>query len=207
MKRKKHDFHEFCKSWFNVRCHYSDLGSNKKIPVFVFDPGIDEDYIEYKESTPELKSRKIRLYLTHEEQKKLSTERDFAKMGRNFVMRDRKKKDIQSMMILARDFTWRNGVYSWLKRIVTSEEIPEVNYAVVIAKNYCNENYIHVPIPLEERENKMSSCGRIVNIDPGVRTTFTCYDLRGRAIEWGNGDFNRIVRLSKKCNKLRSEIG
>ncbi|CAG8703886.1 6036_t:CDS:1 [Gigaspora rosea] len=53
-----------------IWCHYSDLGSNKKI--FCFVPSIDEDYIEYKESTPELKYRKVRLYPIHEEQKKLN---------------------------------------------------------------------------------------------------------------------------------------
>ncbi|CAG8573380.1 8727_t:CDS:2 [Gigaspora margarita] len=126
------------------------------------------------------------------------TERDFAKDGKKFHYVLSKKESIQLMMILARDFTRRNGVYSWLKRIITSEEIPEVNNTVVITKNRCNEYYIMCPIPLEERENQMPSCGRIVSIDPGVRTTFTCYDPRGQAIEWGNGEFNRIVRLSKK---------
>ncbi|CAG8815666.1 3226_t:CDS:2 [Gigaspora margarita] len=109
-------------------------------------------------------------------------------------------------MVLARDYNRKRGQFAFLKHIVSSEKLPKVNNTVIITLDKLGRFYIYISVPLEDRENQTSCNGRIVSIDPGVRTFATCYDPRGRVVEWGSGDFGRIFRLCKQCDKFKSDL-
>ena len=47
---------------------------------------------------------------------------------------------------------------------------------------------------------------RIVALDPGVRCFQTIYDPDGLAVEWGQQDIQRIYRLCRHADKLKSQL-
>ncbi|RIB04126.1 hypothetical protein C2G38_2223193 [Gigaspora rosea] len=96
-------------------------------------------------------------------------------------------------MVLARDYNRKKGQFSFLKHIVSSEKLPEVNNTVIITLDKLGRFYIHISVPLEDRESQTSCNRRIVSIDPGVRTFPTCYVPRGRVVEWGSRDFGKYL--------------
>ncbi|CAG8799538.1 14179_t:CDS:1, partial [Gigaspora rosea] len=59
-----------CQSWFNTTSYEKTIKSDRK--YFVFEPGDDEDY-NPDNVEEDLKNKKIRLYPTPEEAKKLRT--------------------------------------------------------------------------------------------------------------------------------------
>ncbi|CAG8681461.1 7673_t:CDS:2, partial [Racocetra persica] len=124
--------------------------------------------------------------------------------GNKFRMKFRSKKDtLQTLLVSARDINRLNGVCSFLKNIVVSESLPAIEKTLAVTLDKLGRFHFHVSIPLEVRENQTPVSGRIVALDPGV---MTCYDPAGRVIEWGRGDFNRIVRLCKRHDKLQSDL-
>ncbi|CAG8498805.1 23018_t:CDS:2 [Cetraspora pellucida] len=70
---------------------------------------------------------------------------------------------------------------------------------LVITLDKLGRFHFHVSIPLEDCENQTPVNGRVVALDPGVRTFMTCYGPSGRFVEWGSNDFN-IVSLRKRTN-------
>ncbi|GBC00240.1 hypothetical protein RclHR1_00380008 [Rhizophagus clarus] len=64
--------------------------------------------------------------------------------------------------------------------------------------------YLYVPISLNIIDNQNNVCGKVISLDPGVRTFMTGYDPDGQIIEWGNGDIDKVFKLSKKYDKLQS---
>ena len=84
--------------------------------------------------------------------------------GKNFTMHYRSKKaNIQSIMVVARDYNKERGQFSFLKHIISSEKLPKVNNTVIITLDKLGRFYIHIPVPLEDRENQTSCNGQIVN--------------------------------------------
>ena len=152
-----------------------------------------------KETPREVRSYVIRqLMSTYKTNKKLH--------GNNFRMKYRSKKDrIQTISILARDWNRNRGEYAFLKDIVTSEQSLKVNNMVNITMNHLGHFYLCVSVPLDIIDNQDDVRGKVISLDPGVRTFMTGYDPDGQLIEWGNGDLNKIFKLSKKYDKLQSD--
>src|SRR6185436_12256750 len=137
-----------------------------------------------KETPREVRSYVIRqLMSTYKTNKKLH--------GNNFRMKYRSKKDrIQTISILARDWNRNRGEYAFLKDIVTSEQSLKVNNMVNITMNHLGHFYLCVSVPLDIIDNQDDVQGKVISLDPGVRTFMTGYDPDGQLIEWGNGDLN-----------------
>jgi len=71
--------------------------------------------------------------------------------------------------------------------------------------NHLGHFYLCVSVPLDIIDNQDDVRGKVISLDPGVRTFMTGYDPDGQLIEWGNGDLNKIFKLSKKYDKLQSD--
>lgn len=120
-------------------------------------------------------------------------------------MKYRSEKDrTQTISILARD-NKNGGQYAFLKNIITSEQPPEINNTVNITMNCLEHFYLCVSAPLDIIGNQDDVRGKVISLDPGVRTFMTGYDPNGQLIEWGNGDINKVFKLSKKYDKLQSD--
>ncbi|RIB29011.1 hypothetical protein C2G38_2028058 [Gigaspora rosea] len=65
-------------------------------------------------------------------------------------------------MVVARDYNGEKGQLSFLKHIVFSEQLPKVNNTVIIMLDKLGRFFIHIPVPLEDRENQTSCNGWIV---------------------------------------------
>jgi len=160
---------------------------------------LNEEFLWVKETPREVRSYAIRqLMSAYKTNKKLH--------GNNFQMKYRSKKDrTQTISILARDWNRVSGQYAFLKSIITSEQPPEINNTVNITMNHLGHFYLCVSIPLNIIDNQNNVCGKVISLDPGVRTFMTGYDPDGQLIEWGNGDIDKVFKLSKKYDKLQSD--
>lgn len=126
--------------------------------------------------------------------------------GNNFRMKYKTKKDrSQTISILARDWNRNRGEYAFLKTVIVSERPPEINHTVNVTMNRLGHFYMCVSIPLDVSDNQDGVKGKVISLDPGVRTFMTGYDPNGRVVEWGNGDLNKIFRLSKRYDKLQKD--
>ena len=148
--------------------------------------------------------REVRSYVSRQLMSAYKTNKKLH--GNNFRMKYRSKKDrIQTISILARDWNRNRGEYAFLKDIVTSEQSLKVNNMVNITMNHLGHFYLCVSVPLDIIDNQDDVRGKVISLDPGVRTFMTGYDPDGQLIEWGNGDLNKIFKLSKKYDKLQSD--
>ncbi|CAG8722909.1 14273_t:CDS:1, partial [Ambispora leptoticha] len=89
--------------------------------------------------------------------------------------------------------------------IVTSEQSLKINNMVNITMNHLEYFYLCVSVPLDIIDNQDNVWGKVISLDPGVCTFMTGYDPNSQLIEWGNGNLNKIFKLSKKYNKLQSD--
>ena len=158
-----------------------------------------EEFLWVKETPREVRSYAIRqLMSAYKTNKKLH--------GNKFRMKYRSKKDrTQTISILARDWNRNSGEYAFLKSIITSERPPEINNTVNITMNHLGHFYSRVSAPLDIIDNQDDVRGKVISLDPGVRTFMTGYDPDGQLIEWGNGDIDKVFKLSKKYDKLQSD--
>ena len=93
----------------------------------------------------------------------------------------------------------------FLKSIITSERPPEINNTVNITMNHLGHFYLCVSISLDIINNQDDVRGKVISLDPSVRMFMTGYDLNGQLIEWGNGDIDKVFKLSKRYDKLQSD--
>jgi putative transposase len=65
--------------------------------------------------------------------------------------------------------------------------------------------FLCMPIALSLKDTSAQlQAGRVVAIDPGVRTFLTTYDQDGEVSEWGKGDQTRLYRLAVHVDKLNA---
>src|SRR5207248_1597050 len=124
----------------------------------------------------------------------------------NFQMKYQSKKDrMQTILILARDWNKNRGQFAFLKSVITSERSPEINNTVNITMDRLGYFYLCVSIPLDIIDNQDDVCGKVISLDSGVHTFMTGYDPNGQLIEWGNGNIDKVFKLSKRYDKLQSD--
>jgi putative transposase len=140
---------------------------------------------------------------------------NFAKQVKNkdhrFRMKYRSRKAAQET-IMIRGKCFKNGIfYPGLfgkEPIRSSEPLPRaVDYDCKLTHTRLGHYYISIPMPLEmASDNQARVQGRVVALDPGVRTFQTAYDPSGSIIEFGKGDIGHIYRLCYRMDTLQSQI-
>ncbi|CAG8804179.1 8490_t:CDS:1, partial [Racocetra persica] len=121
-------------------------------------------------------------------------------------MKYKTKKDCsQTISILARDWNKNRGEYVFLKTVTVLERPPEINHTMNITMNRLGHFYIYVSISLDISDNQDGVKGKVILLDPGICTFITGYDPNDQIVEWGNGNLNKIFRLSKKYDKLQKD--
>ncbi|CAG8498739.1 19524_t:CDS:2 [Gigaspora margarita] len=95
------------------------------------------------------------------------------------------------------------GQFSFLKEIKKSEVIDMKNKnEIIISRDKLNMYYLHIPIPLSMRNKKE---GRIISLDPGVRSFVIGYDHGGNVVEFCKNDFSRLSRLCIHHDEYQSQ--
>lgn len=130
-----------------------------------------------------------------------------------FEMKFRSRKAPQeSIVIHAKHWTHKKGPYHELKQgLRSTEELPEdLVYDSRLIRTKLGEYYMCIPKPLGHKGESQtpiqtSDYGRIISLDPGVRTFITGYSPNGLVCEWGKGDATRLGRLCNCIAKLRSK--
>lgn len=86
---------------------------------------------------------------------------------------------------------------------VSKEKLPDVNNEVTLLHNKKNNSwYLCI---LVDHEVKTENQGRIVSVDPGVKTFLTLYDPSGKVVQFGTGDMKQTLKtLYLKIDKYRS---
>ncbi|UZO15911.1 uncharacterized protein OCT59_007320 [Rhizophagus irregularis] len=75
----------------------------------------------------------------------------------------------------------------------------EINNTVNITMNHLGHFYLCVSVLLDIIGNQDDVRGKVISLDPGVMTG---YDPDGQLIKWGNGDIDKVFKLSKKMNAI-----
>ena len=71
--------------------------------------------------------------------------------------------------------------------------------------NHLEHFYLYVFISLNIIDNQDDVHGKVILLDPGVRTFMTGYNPSGQIIKWDNGDIDKVFKLFKKYDKLQSD--
>ena len=110
---------------------------------------------------------------------------------------------MQTISILARDWNKNRRQFAFLKSIITSERSPEINNMVNITMDRLRHFYLCVFIPLDIIDNQDDVHKKVISLDSGVRMFITGYDPNGQLIKWGNGDIDKVFKLSKNTTNYR----
>ena len=113
-----------------------------------------------------------------------------------------RKSPVQSCYIPKSAISTKGIYHTKLGKLTFAESLPQ---------NICDSRLVHtnrnyyVVVPYQATKQKAENQGRIVALDPGVRTflTFFSENYVGKI---GNGDFSRIQRLCHHLDKLISKI-
>ncbi|CAG8768034.1 12453_t:CDS:2 [Dentiscutata erythropus] len=169
-----------------------------------------------------LKTREIRMYPTPEEREKLKRWMGTVRWTYNKVLGMMQDDGISDMNIIRKhylnDECFTNEELSWVKETPRENEIQNkkrsfANYLDTSKRLESKERCIRIPEDCDgvrkttrnksHRERNHEQIGSFLRVR--VRTFMTGYDPDGRIVEWGNGDLNKIFRLSKKYDKLQKD--
>jgi transposase len=133
---------------------------------------------------------------------------NFAK-DKSFDIKFISKKQQQSLSVLSKKWNNKNDFYSSIfkpEKIKSNEQIPEkLNYTSRLKKTLLNKYYLCIPEPLN-KVGENQALGKMIFIDPGVKTFLTGYDPSGKIIQWGEKDIGVISRLLHYKRKLQSKM-
>lgn len=124
-----------------------------------------------------------------------------------------KRDDTQSIAVLSRHWGRKRGAYaqvfsktklkSYDKKHPLPEKLPHDSRLLMDRKK---KYFLCIPIDREQYDTSyQQEKGKIVALDPGVRTFLTCYDQDGLVSEIAKGDRNRLFRLALHIDKLTAK--
>ncbi|KAJ8098437.1 putative transposase DNA-binding domain-containing protein [Lipomyces tetrasporus] len=119
--------------------------------------------------------------------------------------RSRRKSRQESIVIHHKHWSRVKGKYAFLRKMKSAEPLPhDLNYdSRLVYQRTTGHYYLCVPMPLRVLDGPSS--GRLISLDPGVRTFLTGYSPDGEAIELGKNDIGHIYRLCHWLDELHSK--
>ncbi|RIB26060.1 hypothetical protein C2G38_2240999 [Gigaspora rosea] len=137
---------------FDTKLH----GSGRE--YFIFNPDIDKDYILSEDD-----GKKFRAYSSPDQ-------------ANQAVQSYMPLDSTNPLMMSHKDFNMKFSInhdtgegFLFLKEIITSEELPPINSAIVIMFNKLGRFYINVPVHVEHCKNQVRITGIIVSLDLRIR--------------------------------------
>ncbi|KAK9324846.1 hypothetical protein V1517DRAFT_315849 [Lipomyces orientalis] len=114
----------------------------------------------------------------------------------------------KSIVIHSKHWKRRRGKYAFLRRLNSGKEgeiLPDTlpHDSRLVRERLTGHFYLCVPGPLDVVEGP-AGVGRVVSLDPGVRTFMTGYSPDGEVIELGKRSIGHIYRLCHRLDNLQS---
>ncbi|KAK9337071.1 putative transposase DNA-binding domain-containing protein [Lipomyces starkeyi] len=114
----------------------------------------------------------------------------------------------ESIVIHSKHWKRRRGKFAFLRRLNSGkkgETLPDTlpHDSRLVRERLTGHFYLCVPGPLDVVEGH-AGFGRVVSLDPGVRTFMTGYSPDGEVIELGKGSIGHIYRLCHRLDDLQS---
>ncbi|KAK9245499.1 putative transposase DNA-binding domain-containing protein [Lipomyces tetrasporus] len=112
----------------------------------------------------------------------------------------------ESIVIHSKHWKRRRGKLAFLRRLNSGKKpLPATlpHDSRLVRERLTGHFYLYVPGPLDVVEGP-AGVGRVVSLDPGVRTFMTGYSPDGEVIELGKGDIGHIYRLCHRLDDLQS---
>ncbi len=127
----------------------------------------------------------------------------FKNTGKFQKVKFRSRRDIKQSCYITKSAISELGVYNTiLGKLKLSEPLPDNIHDSILIKY--NGRY-YVSIPYNVTTQKTENQGRVVALDPGIRTFLTFYSEQSCG-KLGNGDFKRIFRLCRVLDKFQSML-
>ncbi|KAK9364828.1 putative transposase DNA-binding domain-containing protein, partial [Lipomyces kononenkoae] len=127
-----------------------------------------------------------------------------------FEIRYRSRRNCfqESIVIHSKHWKHRRGKYAFLRRLNSGkkgETLPDAlpHDSRLVRERLTGHFYLCVPGPLDVVEGP-AGVGRVMSLDPGVRTFMTGYSPDGEVIELGKADIGHIYRLCHWLDDLQS---
>lgn len=130
-----------------------------------------------------------------------------------FHLKFRSRLDpVQSMAVLKKHWGHKRGGMAWLFS-ATALKCYDKRYRHLLddlphdsrfLRDKAKRYFLCVPIDREKRPTAVQN-GKVVAIDPGVRTFLTTYDQDGEVHEWGKGDQTQLYKLGVHVDRLNKK--
>jgi len=175
------------------------------INKFIFEPNLKG---EFKPVPYDIKHEELRIAFKYYK-------------GRELKFRVKKQNKIESFTIPHKHLNAEKGVYfdliqginknSYFKNKKFPEEKKledlEINYDIRVCQAKTGKGiqyYVCVPCYVKHKESV--NLNRVVSIDPGSRTPFTCYDPVGKCFKVSEGKMSIFEKIHDRIDKLKSFI-
>ncbi len=123
--------------------------------------------------------------------------------GKPFRPKFRSKKSPKQSCYISKASLTNKGVYYTIFGILRmSDKLPENHKD---SRILCENGRWFLIVPYETKTQTSDNQGRVVALDPGIRTFLTCF-AEDSVFKFGNGDFSRIVRLCSHMDDLISRM-
>ncbi|KAK9363877.1 putative transposase DNA-binding domain-containing protein, partial [Lipomyces starkeyi] len=118
--------------------------------------------------------------------------------------RSRTKCRQESIVIHHKHWSRGRGKYAFLRKMKSAEPLPkELSHdSRLVYQRTTGHYYLCVPMISQVHEGPAS--GRLISLDPGVRTFLTGYTPDGEVVELGSNDIGHIYRLCHWLDELHS---
>jgi len=216
------------KKWFDTtRWTYNQCLSYTKLKgglpnleelrqVFVYHEGL-EDTPWVKETPKQVRDEAVR-DLIKAYKSNLATRKK--NPAHTFEIKYRSKKASQQSIVLqvpcikldgdrSSQFSMYPTFFGENKTFQCKEAIPKeaALYDCRLVRTRTKKYYLVVPMPLSPKplsDQDLDSVGKVLAMDPGVRTFMTGYSPHGEMLECGSGDLSKLERLQAKLDRLSS---
>lgn len=115
----------------------------------------------------------------------------------------RSRHDVRQSVFIPATAVKQSGIYHSIsgKGLRYSEPLPEARDSRLV----CEHGRWYLCVPVEQINIRAENQGRVVALDPGIRTFQTFYS-ETHVGQIGNGDFSRIQRLAHHLDDLLSRL-
>lgn len=127
----------------------------------------------------------------------------FKKTGEPFALKFRSLKNPQQSCYIPKSSVLDKGIYPTLSgKIHYAESLPE---EVLDSRLLLDNGRWFIVVPTKAMTYKAENQGRVIALDPGVRTFMTGYSPV-EVVKFGDGDFAQIAKLCRFLDGLKSRI-
>lgn len=125
------------------------------------------------------------------------------KTGQPFKLSYRSRKDTKQSCYIPKSALLEKGIYPRIAGVLKMSETAPDNFKDL--RLICENGRWFINVPHKSKIQPIENQNKVVALDPGIRTFLTGFS-QNNLFKIGQQDFSRIVKLSRHCDKLISEM-